>query len=406
MHTFLQRRGHLLVISVFMLGVFLSGCALQKPGIAELPLWGQLSYQSVVLWRVRVFDKTSSAPRHATSRLRHDDHISRDEIEAKIFELIEKKDEGVRFDQIFMAQALPTNLTLYHIRLSTKIGTYEEWLGLDVDAVSWKVGPGVINYLGVIDVEITEEVIENGKVYYRYNYNLSQDSDDFKDTLEKFHQKYAGLYERFQNNIELANPYLFYEDFSNTYTTGLPLNRNSPCSSKRWPPEKGQNQDTYYSKDKTGRLTYTIKNKHDGSYTIVAKPTKALPDNFDIELETIWRSGDTNQAYGLAFGSSWDNSYRFHIAANGYAAIGLVIDKKYTQPEPMPWKSDPAIQKGDGNVSNVQRIEVRGNTFSYYVNGQLIGTIKNVMQTKEWQVGVTIEGKETVDFDRLIITGR
>jgi hypothetical protein len=70
----------------------------------------------------------------------------------------------------------------------------------------------------------------------------------------------------------------------------------------------------------------------------------------------------------------------------------------------MPWRSGTS-RTGDGRfVENVQRVEVRGEYLSYYVNGALMTRIRSQFPLKAF--GVSVTGPQAVAFVRLKITKR
>ncbi len=109
-----------------------------------------------------------------------------------------------------------------------------------------------------------------------------------------------------------------------------------------------------------------------------------------------------DQAYGLIFGIDGKNYYQFAVSGNGYSAVKLNIDNKW-QPDPNGWRENTA-RTGDGVTENLHRVEVRGDTFTYYVNDILIGKVQNAFNFGEgWAIGMSVCGKQKVAFDNLKI---
>lgn len=73
--------------------------------------------------------------------------------------------------------------------------------------------------------------------------------------------------------------------------------------------------------------------------------------------------------------------------------------------EPILWKEAP-VEKADGNTASRQKVEMRGETLRYLVNDQVVGELKNALDLKEWFLGVTVCGKQTVEFSKLRVIER
>lgn len=152
--------------------------------------------------------------------------------------------------------------------------------------------------------------------------------------------------------------------------------------------------------------SYVMTVKHDKCSVEYVKPQLELPANFDIELVSTWKSGISNTAYGLDFGKSKDDRYHFGLSGNGQSVI-WAYGSDTTLPDPMAWKAATAAA-GDGSTPNSQRIAVRGDLISYYVDGVFAGSFVSriAFSPSEWVVGLRVCGKETVAFDRLRIIKR
>jgi hypothetical protein len=116
----------------------------------------------------------------------------------------------------------------------------------------------------------------------------------------------------------------------------------------------------------------------DGSYHIVAvEPAELVVgvtrrlslDQFSLEVDAQQVSGDDDNEYGLVCGyQNDDNYYELAISGDGYAGFFAKRQGRWEQISPFSWTA--AINQG--NVVNRLRLEVANNTFSLYVNDELI----------------------------------
>ncbi|MCU0502456.1 MAG: hypothetical protein MUC51_11955 [Anaerolineae bacterium] len=154
----------------------------------------------------------------------------------------------------------------------------------------------------------------------------------------------------------------------------------------------------------------------DGEYVIEPKVPKNArevmpmtfqrPENFDLELSAIWKSGVNNHRYGLVLGSDAETYYTFGASGNGQAVVGLNKGGAGEGvPDPIGWKPK-AAREGDGVSFNKLKIEVRGDKISYYVNDRRIGEITNAIIRDKWAIGVMVQDKQKVAFDDLVLTAR
>lgn len=148
---------------------------------------------------------------------------------------------------------------------------------------------------------------------------------------------------------------------------------------------------------------YVMDRKSDGSSVEWVQKQLYLPDNFDVELTTTWKSGIKNYAYGLSIGSDGNNRYIFSLAGDGSAGVVGYIDNKVIDPMPLRWKSGQA-RVGDGSSRNVIRIEVRGRTISFYVNNRYQGVVNSAIA--HLKIGLSSTARQVVAFDDIIITAR
>jgi hypothetical protein len=150
---------------------------------------------------------------------------------------------------------------------------------------------------------------------------------------------------------------------------------------------------------------YVMEVKNDLTSTEVMPKTFQVPENFDLEVTTIWKDGVIDQGYGLVLGLDRNTRYAFDVSGNGQAMAQF-----FKEGEPVissiSWQPGSA-REGDGSSENRLKIEVRGKKISYYVNDKHIGDIPKANVIEEWAaVGVTVGGKQKVAFDDLILTAR
>jgi hypothetical protein len=151
---------------------------------------------------------------------------------------------------------------------------------------------------------------------------------------------------------------------------------------------------------------YVIEPRSPSNAPEVIPMTFPRPENFDVEVSTIWKSGVTDHRYGLVLGIDKATYYTFGASGNGQAVVG--INKGGAGdgiPDPIGWQPKTA-REGDGVSFNRLKIEVRGNRISYYVNDRYIGEIVNAIIRDEWAVGVMVQDAQRVAFDDLVLTAR
>ncbi len=178
---------------------------------------------------------------------------------------------------------------------------------------------------------------------------------------------------------------LFYDDFSSR-KNGWPVYEN------------GQFYNTAFRENR-----YVMETKNERNSTeLIALPSGAT-ENYDIELTSIWQKGVTGSAYGLGFGQDRENAYLFGISGNGQSVIWVTVNNVPVD-DAMPWKVN-AVTVSDGRlVENTQRVEVRGEYLSYYVNNVFMARIRNQFPLKSF--GVCVSRQQTVAFTRFKITQR
>ena len=122
-----------------------------------------------------------------------------------------------------------------------------------------------------------------------------------------------------------------------------------------------------------------------------------LPVNCDIEVESKWLKGKYS-SYGIGLNQSDDAYFAFSMSGDGAATFGKAVGGKWLIDG--PWKYNIA-NKGKGQ-KNIQKIEVRGNDFSYFINDNLVKTGVIDLDIKE--VVLRCCGQQQVAFDNVKIT--
>lgn len=151
-----------------------------------------------------------------------------------------------------------------------------------------------------------------------------------------------------------------------------------------------------------------------GSYWIYTKNTKcsqalitlpdALPANYDLEAETIWGSGAKAYGYGVALGSSKTTFYGFMVTGNGQAAVWTNIDNQVA-PDVLAWVAGKA-RPGDGRAVNRLKIEVRGKTVRYFINGKFITRFQSRLDLTRGHVGFRSCNRQLTGLRSLRIVAR
>lgn len=187
-----------------------------------------------------------------------------------------------------------------------------------------------------------------------------------------------------------------------TRDAGVLLKEGFEDNARGWAVYKpGTHYDAYLEDGK-----YVIENRTDLNASEVVPMKSPRPDNFDLEVSAIWRSGVKNHRYGLVLGVNKDTYYTFGVSGNGQVVVGLNKGGEGRGiPDPIDWR--PGLSReGDGFTFNRLKVEVRGEKISYYVNGTPIGNINNTIVLDAWVTGVMVQGRQKVTFDDLVVTAK
>jgi Flp pilus assembly protein TadD len=166
---------------------------------------------------------------------------------------------------------------------------------------------------------------------------------------------------------------------------------------KLWP--QGTNYDTTVENG-----SYVMETKNDKCSLEVIHPGFELPESFDVQVRSVWKSGVNSSAYGPVLGLDRDHQYQFAVSGNGQS---VVIDSEPSAPDPCGWQVDSAAV-GDGEAANWQVVQVRGRRVQYLVNGRPIVAFESRYRPTgtEWIIGVRVCRQQRVAFDRLRIVKR
>jgi hypothetical protein len=117
-----------------------------------------------------------------------------------------------------------------------------------------------------------------------------------------------------------------------------------------------------------------------------------LPVNCDIEVESKWLNGKYS-AYGIALNQNDTAYYTFSIRGDGAACFAQDMAGKWVIND--SWKYDIGYK---GKMQkNVQKIEIRGKNFSYYVNNNLVRT--GIIELDIKEINLRCCGQQQVAFD-------
>lgn len=177
--------------------------------------------------------------------------------------------------------------------------------------------------------------------------------------------------------------------------------------------------DSFYSNDNSWKLwpngefyitdirsgTFVMETKNELNSSEFMGRSVSLPDSFEIQVTTTWKSGVDDRSYGIALGSEPQNRYNFGVSGNGWSFVSGYKDNQVIDPAPMAWKSGTAII-GDGYKQNILKVKVKGSTCDFFVNNLFVGTVTIPISHDRLKVGFFVENKQQVTFDDLKITGQ
>lgn len=163
---------------------------------------------------------------------------------------------------------------------------------------------------------------------------------------------------------------------------------------RRWISSGGQY--TYFYNDEFLFSTATTTGKCENE--MMTSPLD-LPRAFDVELVGTWKAGTDSDAYGILIGSDRDNFDHFGISGDGRAIVRPTRNNELSA-DLIGWIKIDGIER---HGPNRLRVEVRGNTWKYYVNGAYIGTVENTLELNTYTFGLRVCQGQTIAFDQLKI---
>lgn len=145
-----------------------------------------------------------------------------------------------------------------------------------------------------------------------------------------------------------------------------------------------------------GNLYFTTGNE-DWNYWVLQKIS--LPSQYTVEAKSTWLKGKFDE-YGIVLFVSGDNYASFQLHGDGTARA---IRKQGEDSWPIQdnYKSGMGLQ-GDGETSNLQRVEVNGNRFRYFVNDQLVSE-NTITEFPADKIGFLVGGEQSIAFDYLTV---
>lgn len=350
-------------------------------------------FESLVFWRLRIADKTLDFRGFYPSFFVSNLGCFRNEIENRT-DHWQEKDGIAYFDGIFVAKARPGDYEIQKIHLPlgssstggvyTALKTTNTFFDIKIDK-SLKVPPGKCVYLGEFNIDfLKKENVPKKGIVYTYDVKTNQTNKDYLEALKVVQERFPDSYNQLKKNACMADYYLFYENFNLfSYKRGWSNQEN------------GINSNAYISNGQ-----YIVESKQSNLCPLHGiRPGFKLPQNYDIELTSTWKSGIKSSAYGVVFGIDPNNYYFFAVSGNGAAKVYLFQNAKL-QKDPIKWKQNIA-KNGDGEIKNIHRVKVRNNAFIYYVNDEEIGTFNNHIKLDNWFVGVSACNQQKISFDNL-----
>jgi len=124
-----------------------------------------------------------------------------------------------------------------------------------------------------------------------------------------------------------------------------------------------------------------------------------LPENYTVEVSSTWLKGKFDD-YGVIFQEQINHYYIFQMKADGDASVAAHVGEDWV--ESQSWTKN-MCKTGDGTTSNVQKIEVNGNNYKYFINNKLFrsGDLKNL---KISMIGLRVCDEQKVAFNSVKVT--
>jgi hypothetical protein len=123
-----------------------------------------------------------------------------------------------------------------------------------------------------------------------------------------------------------------------------------------------------------------------------------FPKNYSIEVVSQWKSG-TFSSYGLSLLTDDYHYFAFYIRADRNASYGKVVNGKWIIDG--SWQSEKAYG-AENDYLNTQELKVRGDDFTYYVNGKYV--LNGALDIPVNNIGLRCCGEQIVEFHSVKIT--
>jgi hypothetical protein len=205
------------------------------------------------------------------------------------------------------------------------------------------------------------------------------------------------------NTLATDDPNRAVRKKANTYLKGLGIDafknllllENFESNNRRWINSRGS-YDFFYNDE------FLFRTGEGGCENEIIKSPLDLPRDFDIELVSTWKSGIASNEYGILIGSDENNFNHFGISGYGQAVVRPIRNNEVSS-DLIAWTNVPAV-KNYGAAPNRLRVEVRGDTWKYYVNDAYIGPIMNTMKVNKYIIGLRVCTGQTIAFEQLKIS--
>lgn len=122
--------------------------------------------------------------------------------------------------------------------------------------------------------------------------------------------------------------------------------------------------------------------------------------DFKIEALIVKKSGENSYGYGFFWGSNTAGDYySFNLTGTGYYRISKFKSKNFT--DLVAWKTSSLIKKDNGPY-NIIKIEKRGNTVDYFINGTKVESLPFESFFGN-QIGFVVYNKQTIEINYLSV---
>lgn len=235
-------------------------------------------------------------------------------------------------------------------------------------------GNGVYNILKVVKIgNKLEYYINNNKVYTDYNPKFYGNRlgyvlyDDQKISIGYISAGYLDkkkasndLVTNFsRDNVSKKN---YSDDYNYAFSDQFNSNKNS------W---QVMNDNDVAYKITNGKY-YLLHKKKTGAYRVDISRNIDTKRDFEIETKIDKIAGETNSTYGLLFGGSGQNQFRYHITSTGYYQIKRLVNNKYQ--DIVKWTQSSYLNKGNQS-SNTLKIKKEGQHLKFYINDKYVNEI-------------------------------